>query len=132
MYILYGTNDFHFSPPKVFIAEIAQPHHRGWLSAITVPTIGMGTLISYSLGALISWHWVAVVALMFPAVLVPGLLILSDSPYWYMQQGQEKKALAVMERFRASDSNVLAELLAISESLRRPEDQQVGCTTVWF
>ena len=91
----------------------------------------MGTLISYSLGALISWHWVAVVALMFPAVLVPGLLILSDSPYWYMQQGQEKKALAVMERFRASDSNVLAELLAISESLRRPEDQQVGCTTVF-
>ena len=29
-----------------------------------------------------------------------------------------------MERYRSSDSNVLAELLAISESLRRPEDQQ--------
>ena len=29
-----------------------------------------------------------------------------------------------MERFRSSDANALAELLAISESLRRPDDEQ--------
>ena len=109
---------------QVYVAEIAQPQHRGWLSAITVPTMGLGGLLAYGLGALISWHWVAVIALAFPVMLIPGLMFLSDSPYWYMQLGQERKALAVMERFRESNANCLAELLAISESLRRPEDSQ--------
>jgi facilitated trehalose transporter len=97
----------------IYIAEIAQPHHRGWLSAVTVPSIGLGTLISYTLGSLICWHWVAVIACFFPVALIPGLLFLSDSPYWYLQQTDEKKALQVMERFRAPQSNYLNELLAI-------------------
>ena len=57
---------------QIFVAEIAQPHQRGWLSAITVPTIGLGSLLAYSLGALISWHWVAVIAISFPVLLIPG------------------------------------------------------------
>lgn len=71
-----------------------------------------------------SWQWVSVIAVTFPILVIPGLIFLSDSPYWYLQQGQDKKALKVMERFRSSDANVLAELLAISDSLRRPEDFQ--------
>ncbi len=108
----------------MYIAEIAQPAHRGWLSGVTVPIMGLGGLLAYALGAVISWHWVAVIALTFPVMLIPGLMFLPDSPYWYLQQGQERKALNVMERFRASNANCLAELLAISDSLRRPEDSQ--------
>ena len=27
----------------IFVAEIAQPHHRGWLTAVAVPSMGLGT-----------------------------------------------------------------------------------------
>lgn len=114
-----------YSPTiQVYIAEIAQPQHRGWISGITVPTLGLGSLLAYSLGAVISWHWLAMIGAIFPLLLIPGLLFLSDSPYWYMLNNQEKKALQVMERFRSSDANALAELLAISDSLRQPDDDQ--------
>ena len=26
----------------IFVAEIAQPHHRGWLTAVAVPSMGLG------------------------------------------------------------------------------------------
>ncbi len=84
----------------IYIAEIAQPHHRGWLSAVTVPCLCLGTLLSYSLGSVLCWHWVAVVACFFPVLLIPGLVFLSDSPYWYLQQADEKKALKVRLEFK--------------------------------
>ncbi len=80
---------------QVYVAEIAQPHVRGVLSAVTVPTIGLGTLAAYSLGAVCGWQVVAALALIPALLLAPGLAILHDSPYWYLQQGQEKKALKV-------------------------------------
>jgi len=111
---------------QVFVAEIAQPHARGWLSAVTVPTVGMGSLLAYTLGAEISWHFVAAIASFFPVLLIPGLLFyVTDSPYWYLQLGQERKALEVMERFRSSEANALAELLAISDSLQRADEAAV-------
>ena len=67
------------------------------------------------------WHWVAVAAAAFPVLLIPGLLFLSDSPYWYLQQTDEKKALKVMERFRSADSNSLNELLAIIDFHRETD-----------
>jgi len=105
----------------IFVAEIAQPHHRGWLTAVAVPSMGLGTLLAYTLGSVTCWHWVAVTAAAFPVLLIPGLLFLSDSPYWYLQQTDEKKALKVMERFRSADSNSLNELLAIIDFHRETD-----------
>lgn len=105
----------------IFVAEIAQPHHRGWLTAVAVPSMGLGTLLAYTLGSVTCWHWVAVTAAAFPVLLIPGLIFLSDSPYWYLQQSDEKKALKVMERFRTADSNCLNELLAIIDFHRETD-----------
>jgi len=116
---LSGFSAAGYSPSiQVFIAEIAQPQHRGWLCSLTMPIMALGTLISYSLGAAMSWHYVAVVGGCFPVVLMVALTFISDSPYWYMQQGDDKKACQVMEKFRSAEANALSELLAISETLR--------------
>ena len=108
---------------QIYIAEIAQPQHRGWLSGITTPTLAFGALVSYGLGALVSWHYVAIIGIFIPFIMIPGLLFLHDSPYWYLQNGDEKKALQIMEHFRSKDSNSLAELLAISDSLQTTADE---------
>merc|ERR1719266_1142097 len=105
----------------VYVAEIAQPQYRGVLSAITMPALATGTLLSYCLGAIIDWHFVAIIAAAIPMILIPGLLLISNSPYWYLQQGEDKKALQAIEKFRAADVNGLSELLAIADSLKTTE-----------
>jgi len=113
-----------YSPSiQIYLAEIAQPQHRGWLSGITTPMLAFGALVSYGLGALVSWHYVAIIGVFIPFLMLPGLIFLHDSPYWYLQNGDEKKALQVMEHFRSKDSNSLAELLAISDSLQTTADE---------
>ena len=117
MLIIKSWN-FNFFPLfffQIYIAEIAQPQHRGWLAGITTPTLAFGALISYALGAMVSWHYVAIFGAFIPLAMLPGLLFLHDSPYWYLQNANEKKALQVMENFRSKSSNCLGELLAISD-----------------
>ena len=106
---------------QTYIAEIAQPQHRGWLGGLTTPILAFGTLISYGLGSCVSWQYIAIVGAFVPVLLIPGLLLLHDSPYWHLQKGEEKKALAVMESFRKEGSNSLAELLAISDTMQSSE-----------
>jgi len=105
----------------IYVAEIAQPQYRGMLSGITMPALATGTLLSYCLGSIIDWHFVAVIAAALPIILIPGLLLISDSPYWHLQKGEDKKALQAIEKFRTSDANGLSELLAIADSLKSNE-----------
>jgi len=119
---LQGFASAGYSPSIwVYVAEIAQPQYRGILSAITMPALATGTLLSYCLGSIIDWHFVAVIAAAIPIILIPGLLLISNSPYWYLQQGEDKKALQAIEKFRAADVNGLSELLAIADSLKTNE-----------
>jgi len=108
-----------YSPTiQTYIAEIAQPQHRGWLGGLTSPILAFGALLSYCLGSLISWHYVAIIGIFIPLSMIPGLFVLPDTPYWYIQKGDEKKALQVIEKFREQGANSLAELWAVSDSLR--------------
>jgi sugar porter (SP) family MFS transporter len=109
---------------QVYISEIAQPHHRGWLGGLTVPILSLGMLCAYALGSTLSWHWVAVIACAFPVFLAVSLLFLEDTPYWYLAKGDERKALEVMLKYRESNANALAELLCIAETLRPPSEDQ--------
>ncbi len=121
---LSGFSAAGYSPSiQIYIAEIAQPQHRGWLCGITMPTLAFGSFLSYSLGAVMSWHYVAILGAVIVILMIPGLMYLHDSPYWYLQNGKERKALAVMERFRSADTNALSELLAISDSLTCNSDE---------
>jgi len=108
-----------YSPSiQIYVAEIAQPQHRGWLGGLTTPMMALGALLSYVLGSVISWHYVAAMGVFIPLLMVPLLAFLPDSPYRFLQLGDEKKALQVIEKFRKQGSNALAELLAIADSLR--------------
>lgn len=110
----------------IFVAEISQPQHRGVLSAITIPSMSLGTLVSYCLGYIIPWKFAAIVGVVVPIVLIPGLLLISNSPHWYLRQGQEKLAVQAMEKFRSSEANGLSELLAIADVLKQEQIKTRG------
>ena len=70
----------------------------GVLSAITLPSSALGSLLAYCLGSLMPWNLVAVVGVVVPIVLIPGLLMISNSPHWYLNNGEEKMAVQAMEK----------------------------------
>merc|ERR1711881_585310 len=73
---LQGFASAGYSPSIwVYVAEIAQPQHRGTLGAITLPALATGTLLCYCLGSIIDWHFVAMVGAVIPLILIPGLLM---------------------------------------------------------
>jgi len=118
----------------IYVAEISQPQHRGLLSALTIPAMALGTLVSYCLGYIIPWHFVAIIGIVIPVVLLPGLLLVSNSPHWYLHRGEEKLAVQAMEKFRSSDANGLSELLAIADVLKqgRIQEEEAKSLTEWI
>jgi len=60
-----------------------------------MPFVSFGILLSYGIGSALSWHYVAILGSFLPLILIPSLSSASDSPYWFMMQGDEKKGVQV-------------------------------------
>lgn len=106
---------------QIFVAEIAQPVHRGWMSGITVPVLGLGTLLMYVLGTVLPWHLAAAACTPVPIMAFISLLLLWDSPYWYLQCGREKQAHKALQMYRGSDTHVVSEIFQIHQNMSQQE-----------
>jgi MFS family permease len=119
---LAGLAAAGYSPNiQIFVAEIAQPVHRGWLSGITVPVLGLGTLLMYVLGTVLPWHLAAAACTPVPTLALISLLLLWDSPYWYLQCGREKQAHKALQMYRGSDVHVVSEIFQIHQNMAQQE-----------
>jgi len=103
---------------QIYVAEITQAKNRGWMLGLTVPIISIGTLVMYTLGANLPWHLAAATCTPVPLFLGIFVFFLNESPYWYFQQGDDKKAYAALEKFRGKDENCISESFQIQEHLK--------------
>jgi SP family facilitated glucose transporter-like MFS transporter 8 len=103
---------------QIYVGEITQPQHRGWLSALTVPITAIGVLTMYVVGSILPWHLAAASCTPVPLLMVVFLMFYWDSPYWYAHIGKEKSALQALEQFRGEDSNSDEEMFQIFEYIR--------------
>jgi len=110
---------------QIYVAEITQAKNRGWMSGLTVPIMSIGTLLMYTLGSYMPWHIAAAICTPVPVILGVVVCFLSESPYWYFQQGQEKAAYQALELFRGKNDNCVSESFQIQEHLRG-EEKELG------
>lgn len=103
---------------QIYVAEISQPQHRGWLAGLTVPVMAIGVLTMYLLGSWLPWHIAAAVCIPVPCLLSVSLYFFWDSPYWYFQIGKDKSAIASLEQFRGKNAHVVSEVFQIQEQMR--------------
>jgi len=103
---------------QIYVAEITQAKNRGWMLGLTVPIMSIGTLIMYTLGSYIPWHLAAATCAPIPIFLGLSMCFLYESPYWYLQKGDEKTAMVALERFRGKGENCISENFQIQEHLR--------------
>jgi len=104
---------------QIYVAELSQPQHRGWLSGLTVPIMAIGVLTMYLVGSWLPWHLAAATCIPVPCLLVYSLFFFWDSPYWYFQMGKDKSALSSLEQFRGKDAHVVSEVFQIQEQMRK-------------
>jgi len=121
---LLGFTAAGYSPNiQIFVGEISQAKHRGWLSGLTVPIMATGVLLMYTIGSWLPWHMAAACCTPVPCILAISLSFFYDSPYWYFHIGKEKSAHMAIEQFRGVDSNVVSEVFQIQEHVRGETDE---------
>eukprot|EP00091_Calanus_sinicus_P011843 TRINITY_DN2672_c0_g1_i2.p1 TRINITY_DN2672_c0_g1~~TRINITY_DN2672_c0_g1_i2.p1 ORF type:complete len:586 (-),score=108.96 TRINITY_DN2672_c0_g1_i2:152-1909(-) len=98
---------------QIFVGEISQPMHRGWLSGLTVPITAIGVLTMYVVGSWLPWHFAAASCSPTPILMVICLMFYWDSPYWYAHSGMDKIAHEALEQFRGSDMDIDQEMFQI-------------------
>lgn len=111
---------------QIFVAEITEAQHRGWMSALTVPITCIGTLLMYVIGSWLPWHLAAASCTPVPVLLGIGMYFQYESPEWYFQKEEEKMAYAALERLRGKDTNIVAEVFQIQEHRRQNISHQLS------
>ena len=113
---LVGLSAAGYSPNiQIFVAEITEARHRGWLSGLTMPMMSIGVLMMYTMGSWLPWHYAAAICTGLPVLLELAVYNLYDSPYWYFSIGKEKSAHSAIEKFRGPGSNLVSEIFTIQQ-----------------
>ena len=106
----------YYSNIQIYVAEISQTVHRGWLAGLTVPILATGVLAMHVVGSWLAWPYAAATAASVPCLLAVCTAMLWDTPYWYSCHAhKEKSAMAALLHFRGGDHSSLAEMVQIQE-----------------
>lgn len=118
----------------MFIAEIAPPHVRGRLVTFQQIAIVGGMLVVYfvnwgiaSMGddrwiLTVGWRWMLASAVIPSSLFFLMLLMVPDTPRWYVQRGRDEEALKVLEKIsdEAEAKKTLAEIKSTLVEHTRP------------
>ncbi|CAH9061811.1 unnamed protein product [Cuscuta epithymum] len=116
----FGIGIFSYVVP-VFIAEIAPKNLRGGLTTINQLMIVCGSSVSYLLGAVMTWRYLALIGIIPCMFLLVGLFFIPESPRWLAKVGREKDFDAALQKLRGADADVTkeaAEIQAYVKSLQ--------------
>jgi len=122
---LAGLAAAGYSPNiQIFVAEISEAKHRGWLSGLTMPMMSIGVLLVYTMGSWLPWHYAAASCTLLPLCLLAALSPYHDSPYWYFSIGKEKNAHMAIEQFRGPNTNVVSEVFTIQQHVESSASEE--------
>ncbi|CAK1547838.1 unnamed protein product [Leptosia nina] len=102
---------------QVYVTEIAVPEIRGCLSSVLKILSQIGILISFSLGAYLNWHQLALVVAAAPVLLFVALLFVPETPSSLLLRGKEEKAAESLQWLRGPDADIRQELATIRTNI---------------
>ncbi|XP_052133034.1 facilitated trehalose transporter Tret1-like [Frankliniella occidentalis] len=108
------------APVLTYIAEIAEPHLRGAMSASTTAVLILGLFIDFSLGSVLHWRTVALLNIAAPVLAVISLCFVPESPHWLVGQGRVEDARRALCWLRgwAQPEDVAHEMAMLERTLK--------------
>ncbi|CAL4067075.1 unnamed protein product, partial [Meganyctiphanes norvegica] len=107
-----------FVTAPTLIGEVTSPHIRGLCGATTQLIHCVGFLYVFSIGALISWRWLALACMPIPILYGIGTFIFRESPVFLLGKHRNKEALEALRWYRGSTYDCDKEIESIKTNMQ--------------
>ncbi|XP_041980207.1 facilitated trehalose transporter Tret1-like [Aricia agestis] len=118
-----GLGGCLFNLTPVYISEICHENIRGTMTACSIIFYGIGILLSYVLGAYLSFEAMNYACLTLSVAGILLLTLVKESPTYLLQKGLDKEAASAIAFYRGTkpDSKEVLEEMAIIKKTLNPE-----------
>lgn len=111
----------------IYVTEVAEKSRRGILGCCFQLAITIGILQSYVFGVFLSWNYLALVCLAISLFYTGMMLIVPESPRWFISKNKPNKALESLKWLHNNDQRAEIELAFLESFTAGHEaEQEVG------
>ncbi|XP_050436235.1 facilitated trehalose transporter Tret1-like isoform X3 [Adelges cooleyi] len=107
-----------------YVAEISQPSIRGSLGALFQVLVVIGILFAYTFGAILSYVPFCLVCGVWSLIHMAGVLLIPESPYYYLFNNKEEKAIRSLKKLRSFNADNTQELDLIKKDIENENSKQ--------
>ncbi|XP_050310094.1 facilitated trehalose transporter Tret1-like [Anthonomus grandis grandis] len=118
------AGDMCFVAAPMYIAEIANPSIRGFLSALIYLMMLVGILLVYSVGSLLPYVVVPSIGIGLTLCQVVFFPFMPETPYYLVYVGKKEEAKKSLIRLRGTDTNVDGEIMEIEKAVERQKTEK--------
>ncbi|XP_050435727.1 facilitated trehalose transporter Tret1-2 homolog [Adelges cooleyi] len=102
----------------MYVGEISEPTIRGRLGAIFEVLVVVGVLYAYIAGAYFNYLTLCILCAMWSLIHLVGVLLIPESPYYYLNNHMEEKAVRSLKKLRRSNADTAQELDEINKAIQ--------------
>jgi facilitated trehalose transporter len=107
----------------VYLGETVQPEVRGTLGLLPTAFGNIGILVCFIVGKYANWSGLAFLGATLPVPFLILMLIIPETPRWYVSRGREERARSALQWLRGKMADVEPELKGIVRSHCEAERQ---------
>ncbi|XP_066250422.1 facilitated trehalose transporter Tret1-like [Euwallacea similis] len=113
-----------FIGAPMYIAEIAEPQIRGFLSASIYTMQLLGFVLVYSAGTILPFYVVPTIGIILTTTEVVFFPFMPESPYFYVYTNKFNEAARALTRLRSKRSNIDKEIDEIKLAIERQKREK--------
>ncbi|KAK6633704.1 hypothetical protein RUM44_004311 [Polyplax serrata] len=109
----------------LYVSEVSSKEHRSVLSAFGPILVSFGVLVIYTLGFITTWERTALVSSAFSALIVVAMILVPESPAWYVSKNKHDEAyesLYWLRRDSKATETELKHLISSQDDVRDIKD----------
>lgn len=95
---------FAFTVTPIYVAEFSSKNIRGALTSFFYMFFCIGTFAASGVGPYVSFQTFNVVSLVFPVIFLVMVLVLPESPYYYVSKGKTEQAQVALSWYRKTST----------------------------